>query len=129
MRTIFTWTYTVLLTLAFIGSGAAKLAASPVMVEQFRSFGYPLWFMFLTGAIELAAAILVLVPRFAHIGAGILACVMAGAIASHLAHGQISLLVPPVLLFTLALTVGTLRGWGRPAGGALQREGFSAPMR
>jgi uncharacterized membrane protein YphA (DoxX/SURF4 family) len=119
MRTIFTWTYTVLLMFAFIGAGAAKLAAQPVMVEQFESFGYPLWSMYVTGAIEFVCAILVLVPRFAHIGAGVLACVMAGAIYSHLAHGQASMLVPPVLLFILALTVGTLRGWGR---GVLRRS-------
>lgn len=127
MRTIFTWTYSVLLALAFIGAGAAKLTAAPVMVEQFQSFGYPLWFMDVTGAIEFACGLLVLVPRFAHLAAGILACVMAGAVVSHLAHGQISTIVPPVLLLILALVTGTLRGWGQGRG--RQAAGFPAEFR
>ncbi len=129
MRTIFTWTYTVLLTLAFIGSGAAKLATQPVMVEQFRSFGYPLWFMYFTGALECVCALAVLVPRFAHIAAGTLACVMACAVASHLAHGQASQILPPFLLFILALTVGTLRGWGKRLSTEPGGAGFAEPLR
>jgi uncharacterized membrane protein YphA (DoxX/SURF4 family) len=129
LRTIFTWTYTVLLALAFIGAGAAKLTAAPVMVEQFRSFGYPLWFMYLTGGIEFACSLLVLVPRFASIAAAILACVMAGAVVSHLAHGQISTIVPPILLLILALVTGTLRGWGQVPGSGREAAGFPAEFR
>lgn len=129
MRTIFLWVYTVLLFFAFIGAGAAKLAGQAVMVEQFHSFGYPLWFMYLTGAIEFACAIVVLIPRYAHVGAGILACVMAGAIVSHLTHGQASMVVPPALLLILALVVGTLRDWGktRPASPGLGRDSSLRP--
>ncbi len=129
MRTIFLWVYTGLLFFAFIGSGAAKLTGQAVMLEQFRSFEYPLWFMYVTGAIEFACAIVVLIPRYAHVGAGILACVMAGAVVSHVAHGQLTLVVPPILLLILALVVGTLRDWGRarPAGSGLGRDSSLRP--
>ncbi len=117
MRAIITWVYTVLLTFAFIGAGASKLAAQPIWVEQFRSFGYPLWFMTLTGAIEFGCSILVLVPRFASVAAGILACVMGGAVVSHLVHGQTATVVPPALLFVLALAVTVLRSRPTPETG------------
>jgi len=110
---IITWTLTVLLTFAFAGDGLAKLLTQPVMVREFRSFGYPLWFMYVTGGIEVACGVLVLFPRCAHISAGILAGVMAGALYAHLTHGQSRLVVAPALLLVLALAVGTLRGWGR----------------
>jgi uncharacterized membrane protein YphA (DoxX/SURF4 family) len=129
VRPIFTWTYTVLLTLAFVGAGAAKLTAQPVMVEQFSRFGYPLWFMYLTGAIEFGAALLVLVPRFAHIAAAALACVMAGAIYAHLTHGEAGMVLPPILLLILALAVGTLRGWGGGARIRRSAAGFPARLR
>lgn len=111
---VITWTFTLLLAFAFVGDGLAKLGAQPVMVREFRAFGYPLWFMYLTGALEVVCALLVLFPRFAHVAAGLLACVMLGALYSDLAHGRLAMAVPPLLLFVLALAVGTLRGWGRP---------------
>ena len=110
---IITWTLTVLLTFAFAGDGLAKLLTQPVMVQEFRGFGYPLWSMYATGAIEVACGVLALFPRCAHMCAGILAGVMAGALYAHLTHGQSSRVVSAVLLLVLALAVGTLRGWGR----------------
>jgi uncharacterized membrane protein YphA (DoxX/SURF4 family) len=82
-------------------------------VQAFQSFGYPLWFMDVTGLLEVAGAILVLVPRVAFVGAGLLTCVMVGAVFSHLTHGQAGMVAPAAVLLVLALVVGTLRGWGR----------------
>jgi uncharacterized membrane protein YphA (DoxX/SURF4 family) len=113
MRTTVTWVLTVLLALAFLGAGAAKLASQAMMVQEFAIFGYPAWFMYLTGLIEVAAAVLVLVPRFAGLGAALLVCVMLGAIFSHLTHGQAAMIGVPVALLALAFAVGSLRGWSR----------------
>jgi uncharacterized membrane protein YphA (DoxX/SURF4 family) len=110
---VITWAFTLLLAFAFIGSGLAKLGTRQVMVQEFRSFGYPLWCLYLVGTIELACGLLVLFPRFAHVGAGILAGVMVGAVYVNRAHGHSSTVVAPFLLLVLALAVGTLRGWGR----------------
>jgi uncharacterized membrane protein YphA (DoxX/SURF4 family) len=111
MRNIVTWVLTVLLALAFLGAGGAKLTSQAMMVAEFNSFGYPLWFMYLTGVIEVVAAILLLVPRLAGLGAGLLICVMAGAIVSQIGHGQAAMIGAPVVLLILAAVVGSLRGW------------------
>jgi hypothetical protein len=54
---------------------------------------------------------------------------MACAVASHLAHGQASQILPPFLLLILALAVGTLRGWGRDPSAGPGGAGFAAPLR
>jgi uncharacterized membrane protein YphA (DoxX/SURF4 family) len=112
IKMIATWVLTVLLALAFFAAGFAKLAGAARMVAQFTTFGYPIWFMYVTGAIEVMSAILILVPRFAAVGAGLIVCVMIGAIVALLSHGQASMIGAPVVLLILAVLVGTLRGWG-----------------
>jgi len=111
MRNAVTWALSILLAFAFLGAGGSKLASHPMMIATFDSFGYPLWFMYVTGLIEIAGAVLVLFPRVAYIGAALLVCVMAGAIFSHLTHGQTAKVPLPLVLLVLAVAVGTLRGW------------------
>jgi uncharacterized membrane protein YphA (DoxX/SURF4 family) len=113
MRIIVTWVLSGLLALAFLGAGLAKLTSQPMMVQEFGLFGLPLWFMFFTGALEIVSAALVLVPRYAFIGAGLLACTMVCALFAHLTHGQAAMIGGPLVLLVLASIVGTLRGWGR----------------
>ena len=113
MRTIVTWVLSVLLAAAFIGAGMAKLTSQPMMVAEFTTFGLPLWFMYLTGTLEIVGALLVLVPRTAFIGAGLIVCIMVGALLAHLTHGQVAMVGAPLVLLILAAVVGMLRGWGQ----------------
>jgi len=115
MRTTITWVLSILLAIAFLVASFVKITAQPVMVQGFTTFGFPVWFLYVTGFIELAGAILVLLPRFAGIGAALLSCVMVGAIFAHLRHGQSAMAVVPLILLALSLTVGWLRGWSRTA--------------
>jgi uncharacterized membrane protein YphA (DoxX/SURF4 family) len=92
-----------------------------MMIHEFGVFGLPLWFMYLTGVLELIGAILVLIPRLASGGAGLLGCVMLGALAAHLSHGQAAMIGAPLVLLILAVAVGWLRGWGRARSFALGR--------
>ena len=110
------WVMAILLCIAFLGAGAAKLTAQPMMTMEFAAFGYPQWFMYVTGFIEIVSAILVVVPRTSRIGAGLLTCVMVGAIFSHLTHGQAGMIGAPVVLLALAAVQFQLRG------------GFAAPL-
>jgi uncharacterized membrane protein YphA (DoxX/SURF4 family) len=100
----------VLLCLAFLAAGLAKLTSQPMMQQEFASFGYPLWFMFVTGTIEIVSAVLVVIPRTSRLGAALLMCVMAGALFSHLTHGQIAMIGVPLVLLVLAITAFQLRG-------------------
>ena len=113
MQRIVTWVLSGLLALAFFGAGLSKLTGQVMMVHEFSLFGFPLWFMYVTGVIEIAGAVLVLVPRFAYVGAAALVCVTTGAVFSHLTHGQAGMIGLPLVLLILAAVVGTLRNWGQ----------------
>src|SRR6266851_3382014 len=84
-RLITLWTLSGLVALAFIGAGGAKLAGVPVMVEMFDKIGLGQWFRYLTGLLEVAAGIGLLVPRYAFYAAVLLAIVMVGAFIAHVA--------------------------------------------
>jgi uncharacterized membrane protein YphA (DoxX/SURF4 family) len=115
MRLIVTWIVTILLALAFLGAGVTKLMGLSMMVSEFGILGYPLWFMYLTGSLEIVAAVLVVLPRFAALGAALIVCIMVGALYSHLTHGQAAMIGAPVVLLILAITLGTLRSWNLAA--------------
>ena len=113
MRAFVAWVLSVLLALTFFSMGVEKLMDEPMMAGLLRLFGYPPWSMVLVGLIEIAGAVLVLVPRVAHVGAFLLGCIMVGALYSHLTHGQAYLVAGPALLLAMAIALGALRHWGR----------------
>ena len=74
------------------------------------AIGIGQWFRYLTGLLEVTGAALLLVPRAAGLGAGLLVPVMLGAILTHLVVLHSSPAMPAVLL------VGVLFvAWGRRA--------------
>jgi putative oxidoreductase len=76
--TIVTWLLQVLLFVVMMGPGVQKFT-SPVWQRMFRVWGYPEHFYLVIGAIEMLAAIGLLVPRLASASALTLMAVMAGA--------------------------------------------------
>ena len=78
------WVVRGLLALVFAGAGGAKLYGVPMLVEEFQHIGAGQWFRYLTGALELLGAILILTPSLAAFGALLLICIMVGAILTHL---------------------------------------------
>lgn len=79
---------TYLLALVFLLSGAAKLAGMEFEIRAFARWGYPMWFMYLSGAIEVAGAIGLLLPRISAAVAMVLALFMTGAVGTHLIHNE-----------------------------------------
>lgn len=73
-----------LLTLAFVGAGGAKLAGVDMMVQTFDTIGVGQWFRYVTGLIEVGAAVLLWVPGMQAIGAAVLGGTMVGAVLAHL---------------------------------------------
>ena len=109
-KTIGTWLLTGLLALAFLGAGGSKLAGAEQMVNNFNEMGLPIWFLYVTGAIEVAAAVLLLIPRTSPIGAGLLIPTMIGAVLAHVVSGHpIGQAVPAAVLGLLVATVLYLR--------------------
>ena len=96
-----------LLMLIFLGSGGAKLASLDYELAAFQRWGYPLWFMYLTGWIEVLSAMALLWrPATALVAAG-LGCFMIGAVATHAVHAE----WPMMGLATAIMALGFWRGW------------------
>ena len=83
-KNIALWILQVLLALAFLGAGYAKLSGAPVMVQSFEAIGVGQWFRYVTGGLEVVAATLLLVPFLIPIGAFLLTATMLAAVATHL---------------------------------------------
>jgi putative oxidoreductase len=78
------WGLRILLALAFGAAGIAKLAGVPQMVQVFDAIGFGQWFRYVTGAVEVLGAVLLLVPAAGFLGGLLLAVTMLGAVATHL---------------------------------------------
>src|SRR3981189_593270 len=67
-RRIGAWTLQGIIAAAFFAAGAAKLAGVPFMVDLFAQIGLGQWFRVVTGVVEIAGAVALLVPGLASIG-------------------------------------------------------------
>lgn len=93
----------IFLSLVFLASGGAKLAGLAFETVAFEKWGYPLWFMYLTGVIELAGGVGLLVGRLSALAGACLALMMIGAVSTHVVHAEWGVLfVAAALLLLLA---------------------------
>ena len=93
-------TLSILLGLAFLASGGMKLAGMDA--EGFARFGYPGWFLYVVGLMEVGGGLLVLVPVTRRYGAAVIGCVMVGALVTHLKMDETVDLAAPGVLFAMA---------------------------
>jgi putative oxidoreductase len=102
------WVLQVLVALGMLAAGGFKFAGAEEMVKTFEAIGLGQWFRYLTGALEILGAVLLLVPRLSGVGALLLSCVMAGAVVAHLV--KLGGSPVPALVFLIMLVV---IAWGR----------------
>src|ERR1700730_13356009 len=102
------WVLQVLLATAFLMAGASKLAGAEMMVKHVEVIGLGQWFRYLTGALEIVAAVLLLVPRWSGFGGLLLIPIMLGATIAHLVVFKNSP-APPLVFLALAAVIA----WGR----------------
>lgn len=105
---IVAWSLQVLLALVFLAAGGAKLAGVPMMVQVYDLIGIGQWFRIVTGLVEVAGAVALLIPGYAVFAAIWLACTMLGAILAHLVVLPTPA-APAAVLLALALTLAWLR--------------------
>ena len=92
----------------FLMAGTLKLSGNEQMVGLFETIGIGQWFRFLTGALEVGGAILLLIPRTSGLSALMLAGVMVGAVITHLFIVGGS----PLMAIILLVVTGVV-AWGR----------------
>ena len=78
------WALQALLALQFAMAGLAKIFGDPAMVDMFATIGAGQWFRYVVGALEIAGAMGVLIPRLSGPAALGLVCLMAGAALTNL---------------------------------------------
>src|SRR5918992_5295386 len=92
------WALQVFLALQFAMGGLAKVFGDPAMVEMFATIGVGQWFRYAVGALELAGAVGVLIPRLCGLAALGLVGLMAGATLTKVLVVGTSPLLPIALL-------------------------------
>jgi putative oxidoreductase len=102
------WALQAVLALMFSMAGFAKLGGDAAMVKMFATIGIGQWFRYLVGALEIAGAAGVLVPRLSGLAALGLVCLMAGATLTNVLVLGTSPLLPIALMLA-----GVLVAWGR----------------
>ncbi len=95
----------VVMGLLFIVAGVDKLVGDPNQVRHFAEWGYPLWFLYLTGVIELGGGVSLFIPPVRFYGILILSTTMVGALVTHLKAGEFGLAPIPLILLVLLLTL------------------------
>ena len=93
----------IVLGVMFIMAGGAKLMGNHSQVEHFAHWGYPLWFLYLTGMIEVGGGICLFIPKAQFYGIIVLSMTMVGAALTHLMAGEMGAFPVPVILLSLLL--------------------------
>ena len=101
-----TWLPRIAVALVFLSVGSSKFS-DPMWVRLFGQIGLGQWFRDLTGVVQIAAGILVLIPRTALAGVALAACTMLGASIAWLTvlHAPFNAPIPGIML-ALLIVVG-----------------------
>ena len=103
------WTVQVALAGMFLLAGGSKLVGASPMVALFNTIGLGQSFRYVTGIIEVASAVALLVPAFAVFGALALVPTMVGAVLAELFVVHDSAVPPAILLLGVVLVVWARR--------------------
>ena len=78
----------IILSIIFLLSGGAKLASLQIEILAFERWGYPLWFMYFIGAVEVIGGICLLLNWLAALASAGLAAMMVGALVTHIKFNE-----------------------------------------
>jgi uncharacterized membrane protein YphA (DoxX/SURF4 family) len=98
----------IVLGVVMIGAGVANFAGSASVRESFARWGYPAGFHRVTGGLEVAAGLLLLIPATLRFGAVGSAAILLAAVVTLVRHRDWSHLPGAVVLTALAAAVAIL---------------------
>lgn len=112
------WRHVLALALAafFVVGSLSNIVAPGSIYEEYLKWGYPSWFHFVTGSLELTAAVLLARERTRLLGSMLGCTVMLAALATVTLHGEYGHGVAPIVVATLTLAVGWITWRTRFAG-------------
>lgn len=111
------WPQVVPLILAafFVVGSLSNIFAPGSIYEEYLRWGYPRWFHFVTGSLELTTAILLFRAPTRVLGSALGFTVMLAALATVIVHGEYGHAIPPLVVATFSLVVGWMSWRKRPA--------------
>ena len=105
------WTLRVLVALVFLYEGMDKFGTRRLWIRVFAEIGIGQWFRYATGIVEIAGALLLLVPRATPVSVTLLSCTLVGAFLAHIFIIGIGVPHSVVVLVLFAAVVAI--GWRR----------------
>ena len=99
----------VVLAVVFAMFGAGKFIDPVKWVDKFAAWGIPAWFVPVSGALELAGAVGLLIPVLRSLAGLGLALFMIGAVATHVVHAEIGMIFVAGAILAGSATIGWLR--------------------
>jgi hypothetical protein len=112
------WRHVLALALAafFVVGSISNILAPGSIYEEYLKWGYPRWFHFVTGSLELTTAVLLLRERTRLLGAALGCAVMLAALATVTLHGEYGHGAAPIVAAALTLVVGWITWRARFSG-------------
>ena len=92
-----------------VAGGSKFVGMQPTWAQNFNLWGFPDWFLYLVGAVELIGSALLLIPSIAILGSVVLGTIMFGAFWTHIANGEFLGGIFTGVLFVLLVFLGRLR--------------------
>ena len=99
----------VVLAVVFVMFGAGKFIDPTEWIDKFAAWGIPAWFVPVSGALELAGAVGLLIPVVRGLAGLGLALFMIGAVATHVVHAEIGMIFVAGAILAGSAAVGWLR--------------------
>ena len=87
--------------LALITSGIGKLMLPPEAAKGFTDLGWPVSVALGLGCVEIACAVIYLIPQTAVLGAILTTGYLGGAVATHVRIGEYGMMAPAIVLGVL----------------------------
>lgn len=105
--TNFSWKAVLAFLLAafFLIGAIGNIFVPPQIAADYARWGYPSWFHYVTGLLELSTAILLAIKSLRFWGAVLGAVVMLGAAGTVLLHGEFSHAIAPLVVLAVSLVV------------------------
>ena len=100
--------FALLIALFFIAAGWSKVVHPERHIDSFVRWGYPAWFVYFTGVIELCGAGFLLIPKGRLVGVAVLGVTMIRAALTHLQAGEITAVPVPLVLLVILSILGIL---------------------
>jgi len=105
----------------FVVGSLSNIIAPRSIIEEYLKWGYPHWFHFVTGSLELMTAVLLARAQTRVWGSALGCTVMLAALGTVTLHGEYGHGVAPLVVATLSIVVGWIAWRKRFAAGSITR--------